>query len=70
MEKQAKKGSIGRPAGPPKEAINLFIKRESAKKLRKFAKITKQTNSIVVETALDLMLKPRLIDGKLISDIL
>jgi hypothetical protein len=48
----AKKKIIGRPKGSEKEALNIYIHKERAAKLRGFAKEEQKTISIVVENAL------------------
>jgi hypothetical protein len=48
----AKKRGKGRPAGPDKEPVNIYIEKNRAKKLREFAHKEQKTISIIVENAL------------------
>ena len=48
----AKSKGVGRPKGPEKEPINVFINCDGAKKLRDLAKKEQKTISIMVENAL------------------
>ena len=43
---------IGRPPGEEKEPVNIYMSKERAKRLRKFAKEEQKTISIIVENAL------------------
>lgn len=49
----AKKRGVGRPAGPLKEPLNLFIGVKRKQKLVELAKEQQRTISIVVENALE-----------------
>lgn len=49
----AKKKVKGRPKGSQKEALNIYIHKERAGKLRGLAKNEQKTISIVVENALE-----------------
>lgn len=49
----AKKQAIGRPTGPEKEPMNVFILKTRAKKLRELAVKEQKTISIMVENALE-----------------
>lgn len=53
MQDMAKNKEIGRPAGPAKEPLNIYIKRDRAKRLREFAIEQQKTISILVENALE-----------------
>lgn len=49
----AKKQDFGRPKGPDKEPMNIFVRKDRAKKLRDLAKKEQKTISIMVENALE-----------------
>lgn len=49
----AKKKEKGRPLGPEKEPLNIYILKDRAKRLRNFAVKEQKTISIVVENALE-----------------
>jgi len=53
LQFMAKKREKGRPNGPAKEPLNIYIRRDRAKKLRDFAIKEQKTISIVVENALE-----------------
>lgn len=46
-------GDVGRPKGSEKEPMNIFVKKDRAKRLREFAVKEQKTISIVVENALE-----------------
>ncbi len=50
----AKKKKAGRPKGSDKEPVNIYMQKETAKKLREFAKTEQKTISIIVENSLDI----------------
>lgn len=47
------KRTKGRPEGPEKEPVNIYMKKERAAKLRKLAAAEQKTISIMVENALE-----------------
>lgn len=49
----AKKKAKGRPKGSEKEPMNIFVRKDRAKRLREFAVKEQKTISIVVENALE-----------------
>jgi hypothetical protein len=49
----AKKIKPGRPKGSDKEAMNIYVHKERAAKLRQFARDEQKTISIIVENALE-----------------
>jgi hypothetical protein len=49
----AKKAKQGRPKGSEKEAMNIYIHKERAKRLREYASNDQKTISIVIENALE-----------------
>lgn len=49
----AKKRDKGRPAGPEKQAVNIYIRKDRVNRLREFAFKEQKTMSIVVENALE-----------------
>jgi hypothetical protein len=49
----AKNKEKGRPSGPAKEPINIYMLKDRAKKLRILATQEQKTISIVVENALE-----------------
>lgn len=51
MAKKTK--TIGRPTGPEKEPLNIFMLKTRAKKLRELAQKEQKTISIMVENALE-----------------
>ena len=53
MGKVLKKAKRGRPTGSKKEAVNIYMHKERAEKLRDLAKTDQRTISVVVENALE-----------------
>jgi hypothetical protein len=49
----AKSNKMGRPLGPKKEAVNVSMLCDRAKKLRELAKNEQKTISIMVENAIE-----------------
>jgi hypothetical protein len=53
MKKPLKKAKKGRPRGSDKEAVNVYMRKERASRLREFSVKEQKTISIVVENALE-----------------
>lgn len=53
LQNMAKKKDLGRPSGPQKEPLNIYMRSDRAKRLREFAVKEQKTISIVVENALE-----------------
>lgn len=53
IKDMAKKQKIGRPKGSEKEAMNIYINKTRAGKLRDYARDEQKTISIVIENALE-----------------
>lgn len=53
MAKKKNSVRVGRPTGTEKEPLNIYMKKDRAKRLREFAVKEQKTISIVVENALE-----------------